>query len=341
MTTPTQQENRKLRHQKRAQSVLSYGTAATGLSALGLKGASSVVSRGKLKLPAKVPGSKLLLRPKKAAKKLNRASVGILTAGAGLGGVGSLNFASIQNQEAKKIKIKKNDVDRRHSAERDLEIIAKGLPSHAHLPGKGQVRVLGQHSKDHFMVLTDRDEKVLAHRSRLTFIKSPKPKKPKPPGGTVSKSAFGVEHGEVAKAFDPEERRQRRSGVAIGSLAAGSAAAGAGAVRQGAKTASLKVASRKQMLSGLALANEGARKAKGMKPNLSGGAAKAVGHAAGESVHSGLKSIGQSQATASMARKSARKGGKLALVAAGTGAGALALNAHQNRGGKKYKTRWA
>lgn len=52
--------------------------------------------------------------------------------------------------------------------------IAKAIPSHGYVKGKGVVQVLHQHSKDHFMVLTDRDERVLVHRKRITFTKPPK-----------------------------------------------------------------------------------------------------------------------------------------------------------------------
>lgn len=70
------------------------------------------------------------------------------------------------------------------------------IPTHGHLPGKGLVRILRQHSKDHFLVLTDRDETVLAHRKRITFTKPPKPK------GPIVKDAFGIER-EISKSEKP------------------------------------------------------------------------------------------------------------------------------------------
>jgi hypothetical protein len=54
---------------------------------------------------------------------------------------------------------------------------AKVLPTHAllhGLTGKTPVRVLGAHvKKDYFWVLHN-EERTLAHRSRLTFVKPPK-----------------------------------------------------------------------------------------------------------------------------------------------------------------------
>jgi len=59
------------------------------------------------------------------------------------------------------------------------ETIAKGkkVPTHAllhGLTGKTPVRVLGPHTKKDYFWVLHKEERTLAHRSRLTFIKPPK-----------------------------------------------------------------------------------------------------------------------------------------------------------------------
>jgi hypothetical protein len=77
------------------------------------------------------------------------------------------------------------------------QVVGKSLPTHAIHPSFGKVRVLHQHSKDHFMVLTKRDDKRLVHRDMLTFTNKVskaapltlKPKEQKQLAGTKRKSA--------------------------------------------------------------------------------------------------------------------------------------------------------
>lgn len=47
---------------------------------------------------------------------------------------------------------------------------SKALPRHALYGTRGKVRVLGQHAKDHFMVVSNKDERLLAHRRNLQFL---------------------------------------------------------------------------------------------------------------------------------------------------------------------------
>jgi hypothetical protein len=77
-----------LRHRKRVQAGISIGTSTLGLSALGSKAGAGV-----LRKLNKAPG---------AAHRLDKATTNLLTSGAGLGGVGGFNFASVQRQEARK-----------------------------------------------------------------------------------------------------------------------------------------------------------------------------------------------------------------------------------------------
>lgn len=80
------------------------------------------------------------------------AAVYTSTVGGGIGGLNALLGAKVQRKEAKRI-----------------DPVAKSLPTHAVHASFGKVRVLSQHSKDHFMVLTNRDERRLLHRDALRF----------------------------------------------------------------------------------------------------------------------------------------------------------------------------
>jgi hypothetical protein len=54
---------------------------------------------------------------------------------------------------------------------------AKKVPTHALLhgiTGKTPVRVLGPHTKKDYFWVLHKEERTLAHRSRLTFVKPPK-----------------------------------------------------------------------------------------------------------------------------------------------------------------------
>lgn len=85
-----------------------------------------------------------------AGKKSAATSAGVI--GGGIGGVNALYGARVGRKEAT-----------------SLDPFKKSLPTHAVHRSFGKVRVLEQHSKDHFMVLTNRDDKRLVHRNSLTF----------------------------------------------------------------------------------------------------------------------------------------------------------------------------
>lgn len=89
-----------IRRRKKAQGHISQTTGALGLASLGAFGAS------------KMPGAKMLAKPGlrrigSAANRVNPekakgAALGLSTAGAGIGGAGSFNFASYTNAESRK-----------------------------------------------------------------------------------------------------------------------------------------------------------------------------------------------------------------------------------------------
>jgi hypothetical protein len=62
---------------------------------------------------------------------------------------------------------------------------SKALPRYAMTKTMGRVRVLHQHSKDHFMCLDSQDTKRLIHRKHLTFVKNPRT----PPPSGIQKYA--------------------------------------------------------------------------------------------------------------------------------------------------------
>jgi len=119
-----------LRRRKKAQARFAETTAVLGLSALGSRGAAvgvrRILPRVKVPTPATtrvvhepvpvgvgtvpvtehVPGGRRQLMShrtaNRVARKLDTASTGALTLGAGIGGVGGLNFAGIQRAESKR-----------------------------------------------------------------------------------------------------------------------------------------------------------------------------------------------------------------------------------------------
>lgn len=89
----------KLRRKKKAQAHISQATGALGLSGLAALGAS--------KMPKSMAMKAIKIVPKSQRKNITRqglggASTGLVTTGAGIGGAGSFNFATIQNQESRK-----------------------------------------------------------------------------------------------------------------------------------------------------------------------------------------------------------------------------------------------
>jgi len=91
--------SRDLARKKRVQAGLSYLGAGLGLSALAAKGGGT----GSRALLRRVPqtAAKLRLRPH-IPELLDRTSLGLVTTGAGVGGVSGINFARLQQAEAKK-----------------------------------------------------------------------------------------------------------------------------------------------------------------------------------------------------------------------------------------------
>lgn len=83
-----------LRHRNKVQAGITTAGATIGLAALGTKAGGSVAR--KLIKPA--------AKGEKIAERMERHTTGLLTAGAGLGGVGGFNAAAIYRQEAKRPK---------------------------------------------------------------------------------------------------------------------------------------------------------------------------------------------------------------------------------------------
>lgn len=96
---------KKMRRRKQLQGALSVTTSSLGLAALGSKGGSAVLRRAAAS-PKMVAHSSNAL---KAAETMDKATIPLLTTGAGIGGVGGFNFAAIQRAEAKREKVGKRD----------------------------------------------------------------------------------------------------------------------------------------------------------------------------------------------------------------------------------------
>jgi hypothetical protein len=93
----------KMRRRKKAQSHISMLGAGIGIGALGVKGGATVSRRVLPKV--KLPGHEAPISTRqgvKVARKLDSYNTGLLTAGAGVGGIGGINFANIQGQESRK-----------------------------------------------------------------------------------------------------------------------------------------------------------------------------------------------------------------------------------------------
>lgn len=95
---PTRKESAKLRRAKKTQAAMSLASGTLGLTALGTMGAAAALRR-----PSLARHVKFVKDPKKTAEKLTGTTAGLVTAGAGVGGAGSLNFARVQNQEANRL----------------------------------------------------------------------------------------------------------------------------------------------------------------------------------------------------------------------------------------------
>lgn len=90
-----------LNHRKKAMAGTAIVGSTLGLAALGSKGVSSALPKlGKI---GKTP------RGQAYARKLDRAATNLAIGGAGVGGAGGFNFASVQNEEAKRKPLAKSD----------------------------------------------------------------------------------------------------------------------------------------------------------------------------------------------------------------------------------------
>jgi hypothetical protein len=82
-----------VKHKRAIQGAMSIGTATIGLAALGTKGASMALKRSP-KMIRRLPKSI-------SSDSLNRGSISLTTAGAGLGGASGYHFAALQRAENK------------------------------------------------------------------------------------------------------------------------------------------------------------------------------------------------------------------------------------------------
>lgn len=142
----TDDERNELLRRKRKGSRLSLAAGTMGVAALGLR--APELARAAQKVP-KVGGLRALKRVAAHEPAATKASNALGVAAIGTGSIGSFNYAAQQKLERKQV--------------------GKSLPSEGVIRGIGKVRVLGQHSKDHFMVLDNRDVRRMVHRDRLTF----------------------------------------------------------------------------------------------------------------------------------------------------------------------------
>jgi len=99
----------KMARRKKLQGALSVTTSTLGLTALGSKGGGMALRRV-AQSPKMVAHS---ARALKVADKMDKATVPLLTTGAGIGGVGGFNFAAIQRAEAAREKRKKDPVSKK------------------------------------------------------------------------------------------------------------------------------------------------------------------------------------------------------------------------------------
>ena len=95
--TPTQQENIRLRRAKKLNVATSTASGTLGIAALGALGAKT--APGMMARAGRTAGP----RAKAMARRADNATVPLSAASLGVGGLGSLNFARVQNQEANRL----------------------------------------------------------------------------------------------------------------------------------------------------------------------------------------------------------------------------------------------
>jgi hypothetical protein len=148
--------------------------------------------------------------------------------------------------------------------------VAKSFPRSGYIPRIGKVRVLEYHDTGHFTVLDNRDFKHRVHRDQIKFHKEQ----------AVSKSAFGIDHGQVGKgiAGDFSMGRKMAAGLSSASQVTTPAAKLGGAVQRGVSATANAVAD-KGVLGAAKSGTLKAIKPLPVKTALAGGAGGAVGAA--------------------------------------------------------------
>ena len=214
-------------HRKHLAAGLAYTGAGIGVTALGTRGGASAVRH-----------LKPLARWKKHASALENASTTLTTVGAGSGAVGSINFARIQNQEAKqnikkmgermaarytvamleasqragkggkRVKLRKLSASALESLARDASPLAQGATHLVHKRSSSYNERLGGIKRQ----AANSDESVAHEQKRVKATPNTYSVVPK-------------------KMFDSERSRKRRSYAYEGAAAGGSAGAAFGALR--------------------------------------------------------------------------------------------------------------
>lgn len=205
--------SQELAHDKRVQAGLSTAGAILGLSALATKGGSVAVRQTLKRAPE---AARTLKMTPKVADTAEKTSIGLVTAGAGVGGAGGLKFASLQRKEAKKEErglAKAYDPAR--AEDRRLQMAARRDHARALEQGRflkvGEVRP-GATQDDHDAAGAPRMQRRLAMA-------------PKPRLAPERKKLGGI---------NPERSRQRRlKAYEAGAAVAGGVAAGGSAVQAG------------------------------------------------------------------------------------------------------------
>lgn len=332
-------DNSALAHKKRVQAGLSVAGSTLGLAALGTKGGAVALRR----LAPK--GAHAASNAASRARRLDNASLGLVTTASGVGGASGFNFASIQRQEAKnqmKTKVVKSAYDD-----------AEKRRFHAKVEGAARQAELRRAAAA--------DEAAQARQPRRSTPAKPKPVKtlkvkPLPRSGGIN----------------PERRRQNRlkayeSGLALGSAAAAGASA-AGFARNPQRPVRLEFprAAKRVQMRGLRQEARGyAREANAIEAQsaarktylgnlrpagfVAGQENKRIGaelerakamrvkgnqyHRDAEEIGRGLKGVRRLKVAAPRATKLAAVSGALGLAAVGT-------HSYRHRGGKPYSGWW-
>lgn len=259
--------DKQLRAHKKASAGLSVATSTMGITALGLAGARAGAPRA-LKM-AHQAGRLKNVKPKqlKAFKaKSTGLQNGLITTSAGVGGVGGLNYAAIQNAEAKRrpraprpvaksfteVSMDGMDFGLGQVRQGDIEEITKfALPKIS----MGGLKKVGAATGAKIQTgAATAVPKVKAAGgvagAKWGGLSAPKKAAVAGTGGVLAGTAGGLAMRKVNKAYDPEKKRLRRldaynagTNAAAGGLAVGAGVAGHSLKRQAA--GALKVTSHK------------------------------------------------------------------------------------------------